>query len=330
MYREARRQLEPGCRRLIDSIQNLDTAMNVPGDLITDHLNGELSADGFVGLDNWLRQRESHAREFVVQWLIHSSLYELLSQRNFQAEALFRAVTTSVNEPYATLSGDRHRSTQRSESTTDGYDHADFSESIAGRGWNWRYAIAGLAAMLVIGLVAGTSVFLAARPRVVAVLSQSVDSQWDLADQRLFDGAQLKTGDVLRLTKGRAMVTFFSGARTVLDAPATFTIQSDMLATLSSGAATTKVPTQAVGFTINMPRGYLVDLGTEFTLRIRPDSSFDVQVFEGLVEMHLIDENGSVDDAPLRISKGVAVRIDAASREVESIPYDAGQKMTMP
>jgi hypothetical protein len=116
----------------------------------------------------------------------------------------------------------------------------------------------------------------------------------------------------------------------VLDAPAQFTIQSEMMATLTTGAATTKVPTQAVGFTMNMPRGRLVDLGTEFTLQIRPDNSFVVQVFEGLVELHQLDQNHPIDDSPLRISRGVAIQVAARSREAQSIPYDANQKMTMP
>ncbi len=304
--------------------------MDIPGSLINDHLNGELSADGYIQLGVWLRERDSHVREFAVQWLIHSSLYDVISQCKFQAEALFRATSTKGDLPNARLAGRADSSRPTNESTTIGMDDAVPGQPIRSRAGRLRFALVGLAALLLIGVMVGTRTYLAARPRVVAMLGQTANCQWDQSEGRLIDGALLKTGDVLRLTKGRALVTFTSGARTVLEGPATFTIQSEMVAALNRGAATTHVPTQAVGFTINMPRGRLVDLGTEFALRIRPDDSFEVQVFEGLVELRLIDEKHPVDDSPLRIARGVAVKVAAGSREAKSIPYDAGQRMTMP
>jgi len=291
--------------------------MDIPGNLINDHLNGELSVDGFDQLGDWLRESDSHIREFVVQWIIHSSLYDLLSQWHFQAEALFRATAAKNNLPHVSL-----------PSGAEG--NIEPVTPINSRAGRLRLAVIGLATLLLVGASIGTWAYVAARPRVVAMLTQTANCQWDRSEEKLIEGALLKVGKVLRLTRGRALVTFTSGARTVLEAPATFTIQSEMMATLSDGAATTTVPSQAVGFTVNMPRGRLVDLGTDFTLRIRPDNSFEVQVFQGLVELRLMDQKNPVDDSPLRIARGVAVKVAAGSREASSIAYDAGQRLTMP
>ena len=90
------------------------------------------------------------------------------------------------------------------------------------------------------------------------------------------------------------------------------------------------MPAQAIGFAINAPRARFVDLGTEFTVRTHPDGAFELQVFDGMVELKLLDPNHEFDDAPLQISEGTAVSVGANSRNVQATAYDANQRMTMP
>src|SRR5918992_1092005 len=184
--------------------------MEVPNSLIGDHLNGELSADGFVELSEWLRTRESHMREFAVQWMIHSSLHDLMSQWEFRADALLRAMTSSGDLPAAPLPADRSERT--SEFAASDIDIIAPGKPIKVRAGYWRLALIGLAALLLIGVTAATWSYLAKRPRVVAMLTQTANCQWEQSEKRLFDGALLKTGDVLRLREGRELVNFPSGA----------------------------------------------------------------------------------------------------------------------
>ena len=88
------------------------------------------------------------------------------------------------------------------------------------------------------------------------------------------------------------------------------------------------VPTQAIGFTVATPIAQFVDLGTEFTLALEPNNSCELQVFDGLVEMQLAATCATRRPKQLRISEGSAVRFDADTFDVRSIPYDEEQRIT--
>lgn len=162
------------------------------------------------------------------------------------------------------------------------------------------------------------------------MLTQTVNCRWDQSAAAPANGALLKPGDSLNLLERSALVTFTSGEKVVLQGPAELQIESPSTVALAWGALNARVPSHAVGFTVKMPLGTVVDLGTAFALRIRPDHSFNVQVFEGMVELRLLDLQGKFDDSPLRISRGVAVQVDAQNRQPESIAYDEEQRIVMP
>jgi hypothetical protein len=162
------------------------------------------------------------------------------------------------------------------------------------------------------------------------MLTEVINCRWGKASGALAEGALLHNGDELNLIQGRALVTFSSGARVVIEGPARLTTRSEMSAGLAAGALTANVPRQATGFAIYTPLAHLVDLGTEFTAKVHPDDSLELHVFSGLVELQLIHNDRPVDDAPLRVSEGVAVKVDSKSRIVDTLPYDATQRMSTP
>ena len=87
-----------------------------------------------------------------------------------------------------------------------------------------------------------------------------------------------------------------------------------------------QVPTQAIGFTVATPIARFVDLGTEFSVSLEPTNSCELQVFDGLVEMRL-PQHADRAAEQLRISEGSAVRFDAGTFDVHSIPYDEEQRI---
>jgi ferric-dicitrate binding protein FerR (iron transport regulator) len=115
-----------------------------------------------------------------------------------------------------------------------------------------------------------------------------------------------------------------------LKGPAELVIRSETAATMAHGALGATVPRQAVGFEVATPLGQLVDLGTEFTARLHADNSLEIHVFSGLVEVQLPDAGGRINQAPLRIAEGAAIKIDGRSRKVESVFYDVTQRITNP
>jgi hypothetical protein len=140
----------------------------------------------------------------------------------------------------------------------------------------------------------------------------------------------LREGDELRLLEGHALVTFASGARVALQGPAELTIASELSADLATGALTAQVPRQAMGFVIGTPHAQLVDLGTEFTSIVDGDRSLELHVFAGMVELTLIDDEHRAVGAPLRVSQGVAVKVDGKSRTLRQIDYNASKRVTLP
>ena len=96
-------------------------------------------------------------------------------------------------------------------------------------------------------------------------------------------GQRLETG-LLECQDGSIDITFDSGAMIKLQGPASLRLESEMRASLITGAITANVPKPARGFEILTPSSYLRDLGTTFSVRVIDHRTTDLHVLEGLVE----------------------------------------------
>jgi hypothetical protein len=122
-------------------------------------------------------------------------------------------------------------------------------------------------------------------PQGVAVLTQSVNAQWNGAGRAWEVGATLPAG-ALSLKSGLLQIEFFSGAIVVLEGPAEFQLVSATRGFCSKGKLRSTVPPQAQGFTIGTPGMDVVDLGTEFALRVDEKGGGQVHVIEGEIQLH--------------------------------------------
>jgi ferric-dicitrate binding protein FerR (iron transport regulator) len=190
----------------------------------------------------------------------------------------------------------------------------------------WFTVAAGLAASLLVAASIFTAAYFATRPTIVAQLTQANHCQWAAASNPPAVGSLLHAGQTLKLNSGQAMLTFASGAKMHLVGPATVQLVSPSAAELSAGRVGAQVPTQAIGFTVATPIARFVDLGTEFSVSLEPTNSCELQVFDGLVEMRL-PQHADRAAEQLRISEGSAVRFDAGTFDVHSIPYDEEQRI---
>jgi hypothetical protein len=116
----------------------------------------------------------------------------------------------------------------------------------------------------------------------VAMLSQTLDAE--------FAHSPLRSGDTItprtiQLTKGLTQIEFFSGATALLEGAAELEIISSWEARCLSGRIRVHVPPAAKGFLLHAPGMKLEDLGTEFALNVK-DNSSAVYVFEGEVIAH--------------------------------------------
>jgi ferric-dicitrate binding protein FerR (iron transport regulator) len=270
--------------------------------LVEDHLDGELTPERFDELCNDLRGNEQNMLQFGRAWLIHSLLCNLVNQECVHANTLAEVIAAKD-------------------------DGAGFHRP-AGIHRRLRLAVLGISAVLLVAATVGTLVYRSMPPTTVAMLTQTANCRWDGAAP--VDGALLKMGQTLHLLDGHALLTFTSGARVVIEGPSQLVLETPGSMMLSGGALTARVPSHAVGFTVNMPLGKIVDLGTEFSLRVRADHSCGVQIFRGMVELRLLDKTGKLDESPLRLPEGVGVKVDAKGGQAESVTYDESQRIVMP
>ncbi len=132
---------------------------------------------------------------------------------------------------------------------------------------------------------------------------------------------QLSVGSHVRLQEGVLQLQFVSGAMVIIEGPAAFRVDSPDSGELISGSLASYVPPEAIGFTVIAGGLEVVDMGTEFSLKINEDETADVQVRRG--EVVARNRNSSVATPFSReIFSNQAVRIDASNAEVSVIEFD--------
>ncbi|MCP3694504.1 MAG: FecR domain-containing protein, partial [Planctomycetaceae bacterium] len=130
--------------------------------------------------------------------------------------------------------------------------------------------------MATIILILGLIIHAQYSQRVIATLVQEVDSEW----------AQTPESRVLRpgsyeLNRGYAEIQFNNNVTVLLEAPCRLDLHSPKKMSLHEGTLTARVPKQAVGFTVQTASSRVVDLGTEFGVRIGEDGKTQAAVFTG-------------------------------------------------
>jgi hypothetical protein len=135
--------------------------------------------------------------------------------------------------------------------------------------------------------------------------------QWEAADMPTFTGARLVPGK-LHLAIGTAEIALNSGVNVVIEGPTVVDLTSDKAIYLGRGKIGATVLPQAIGFTVNTPTATVVDLGTEFEVKVAESGPTEVQVRRGTVEVAQIQAPQINNEAPrsLRLSTGQAVRVD--------------------
>lgn len=139
-------------------------------------------------------------------------------------------------------------------------------------------------------------------PLPVAAVERTINGGWQSKAYAPGDG--LVPGERIRLLDGFVEVSFESGARVILEAPADFEIIDRNRARLRRGTAFAHVPQSGRGFRIDAPEGAVIDLGTEFGLEVEPDGRAEVHVFDGEVDA----ETGQTHKK-VRVKQGSAVAV---------------------
>ncbi len=117
----------------------------------------------------------------------------------------------------------------------------------------------------------------------VAVLTKSVGIRWGEATDFKPELGDTLEASTLNLASGLAQVEFLQGATVVLEGPVEFLINNPNEGSLASGKLRAIVPKVATGFTVNLPKGRVIDLGTDFGLHVHAGGSTELFVYQGNV-----------------------------------------------
>ncbi len=152
-----------------------------------------------------------------------------------------------------------------------------------------------LIAVAACAVLTGVSVFLVMQQwwhfsdstdsKIIATVVKSSHCKWAGSTLPTAEGSHVSAG-ILELVEGLATLKFNSGAKIVLEAPATLELIDAMNCRLRRGTLVADVPPSAIGFTVDTQDAKVVDYGTRFGVSTGDDGKYMVQVLEGLVEVN--------------------------------------------
>ncbi|MBX3435518.1 MAG: FecR domain-containing protein [Pirellulales bacterium] len=146
---------------------------------------------------------------------------------------------------------------------------------------------------------------------LVRVHRVSADARWQDPNESYAAQADIREGGALHLAQGEVELTYETGVRLLLIGPAEFTV-CDGGGRLRRGGLMATVPEAGQGFTIEMPNGKVVDLGTQFGVVVDDFGVSEVSVFEGKVEAFPTTPGGARGKAPkFELTKGRALQWNA-------------------
>ncbi len=151
-----------------------------------------------------------------------------------------------------------------------------------------RIALAAAAAILIIALVTMKLFFIdTTRPPTLA-FETSPGTQFTITHDGSEEapvGQIMEKGSRLQLSQGTVELTFGSGVKSIVMAPADLTLRDDNQLYLSQGTAWFHVPKEAIGFRVKTKDLNIIDLGTEFGVLAKPNDHDEIHVIQGKVKV---------------------------------------------
>lgn len=127
---------------------------------------------------------------------------------------------------------------------------------------------------------------------ILAVIGNVDQAEWSLADPPPRRGAFISPG-VIRLTSGIIRLDFHSGEKITIEAPARFELIDTKRLKLDEGALVASTTEGDDGFTVMMPGGAAVTLGTDFAVSVTRAGQSHIHVIKGMVMASSTNEQGN-------------------------------------
>ncbi len=153
-----------------------------------------------------------------------------------------------------------------------------------------------------------------------AMITDSMNAQWAKSGYPMDVGEYLWDNEGTRwLQRGTVKLEFGYGVEVIIEGPAEFELESTDEMTLLSGRLYAMVPKGATGFTVQTPYSTVIDLGTEFGIKVDFDGTTDVHMFKGRAS--LIPGSSGEKDKGQELTAGQARAVTKAGA-VQNIALD--------
>lgn len=151
----------------------------------------------------------------------------------------------------------------------------------------------------------------------VAMLHDSIGAQWQGGSESIESGTLFYNTDEPRvLKKGIAEIEFDYGASVVIEGPSEFVCKADNQIVLTYGRLYARVPSRAIGFTVETRNSRVVDLGTEFGVQVNVDGTTELHVHKGITKLLA----GNMEDTEaFTVSEGQAREVSANGEQVKEV-----------
>jgi ferric-dicitrate binding protein FerR (iron transport regulator) len=144
-----------------------------------------------------------------------------------------------------------------------------------------------------------------ARP-ILAVTFATGDLRWNL-DQAATTGQQLGPG-IVRVQQGTVSLSLVGGQTVHLKSPAEFELLDHGEFALRRGPAAFRTIGGKAPFIVHLPKGALVDSGSEFSVDVGADGTGEVRVFENQLTASTIGSSGrTLEELQVKVGKSVLV-----------------------
>lgn len=147
-----------------------------------------------------------------------------------------------------------------------------------------------------------------------AYVASARDCVWNDEASVIVAGDQLAAGRRLDLASGRVTLRLPKGVEVVLEGPAFWEFRGETACFLGGGQLTARVPERARGFVVETPAGRVIDLGTEFGVRVEEQGATEVHVFSGQVNFVPISSSPQTAVSQI-LNSAEAMRFDPQSRQ---------------
>jgi len=286
--------------------------------LILRYLDGRLKPDQMQTLQDWINVDEQNARTFVRYCMVHSHMRSqcmeedlresltmftetdppsagvdassvsseaILGVRDADSEAKVQRIREFAERELQTYMDEQERLRRERQSEILRRHNAwqEFRNRINERFTHLVYSLTAYSKLVLRACILISVILLLVlvihgqyRQRVIANLVEEMDAVWVTAPET----KALRAG-TLELRQGFAEIQFSNQVTVLLEAPCRLDLHSPKKMSLYEGTLTAKVPKQAVGFTVKTASSRVVDLGTEFGVRVGEGGKTQAAVFTG-------------------------------------------------